>query len=839
MRFVPKSLQILQTKRLNSSVSTNLNYPKDVKITNEKFYILCMFPYPSGSLHLGHFRVYTIGDVIARYKRMNGYDVINPIGWDAFGLPAENAAIERGVQPSTWTIENIQRMKTQLKMMDISFDWEREIATCDPEYYKWTQKIFIEMFKAGLCYQKKAAVNWDPVDKTVLSNEQVDNQGRADRSGALVEKRYLKQWFFKISDFAKDLLSDLDQLDWPNNVKQLQRNWIGKSVGMKIKFQILNEGLGENEFLTVFTTRPDTIMNVDFVAISLDHPIFKSGLINQEITSKVNAMNKNIRSDPTAGIKTNIYVKHPITKILIPVYAASYVDGQYGTGAIMGVPSEDDRDYEFAVANNVLKIHSVNKNEVEDDAVVEKLKQSGVGESSVVYRLRDWLISRQRYWGTPIPIIHCDDCGAVPVPDEQLPVILPIDLKFVGKDGSPLKNSKEFMDCNCPKCGNTARREPDTMDTFVDSSWYWIRYLDVNNNKSICAPESYEKLAPVDLYVGGVEHAILHLLYSRFVTKVLEKQAIVPRSKTKGKTISEPFLKLLTQGMVLGQTHKCEETGRYLKPDEIEYIDSKPYSKKTGTRLKSSFEKMSKSKYNGISPDKIISLHGINAARLYILYKAAPQDELLWDSNAIVGMVRWCNRVTRVVNLYAAKRKGWEGGDTNVARKSGSKGTNGRLRRFVNGTIKKCSGVLEQTFAFPIMIAELIKLSYEIEKYLECDDAGDEKEVGYAVGCFLRMLWPVAPRFAEEMRVVCGDEGVWSWPRVDDVEDGDGVCVVMENGVKVGTITEVSDILGKNVEQQQQLIRCALIDSGFILEQEKITKIVIAKEGRLINIVKK
>jgi leucyl-tRNA synthetase len=591
-----------------------------------KFYALSMFPYPSGSLHVGHTRNYVITDVIARLKRMQGYRVLQPMGWDAFGLPAENAAIERGIPPSQWTYQNIAHMKAQLQPLGLSIDWSREVATCSPDYYKWTQWIFLQFLQAGLAYQKEAAVNWDPIDQTVLANEQVDNEGRSWRSGAKVERKLLRQWFLKITDYAEELLNDLDKLPgWPDRVKLMQANWIGKSTGAYLEFPIV----GIDEKIGVYTTRPDTIYGVTYVVLAPEHPLTKR-VTTPEQQAAVDAFVKEVTNQselertaedkPKRGIPTGGKAINPFTGEEIPIWIADYVLYEYGTGAVMGVPAHDVRDFKFAKEQNLpIKVVIVPQNGEQEtsqaytepgiminsgefdgmasgegkSAIVEYAEKQNFGKARVQYRLRDWLISRQRYWGAPIPVIHCPNCGTVPVPDEDLPVQLPEDVEFSGRGGSPLAQMEAFVNVPCPSCGTPAKRETDTMDTFIDSSWYFLRYPDAKNEQQVFDSAKTNDWMPVDQYVGGIEHAILHLLYSRFFTKVLRDRGLL--------NFDEPFKCLLTQGMVQGMTYKNPVTGKYIPSAQVDSANLK--DPETGEALQVFYEKMSKSKYNGIPPE--------------------------------------------------------------------------------------------------------------------------------------------------------------------------------------------------------------------------------------------
>jgi leucyl-tRNA synthetase, eubacterial and mitochondrial family len=645
------------------------------KSEKPKFYALSMFPYPSGSLHMGHVRNYTIIDVIARLKRMQGYRVLNPMGWDAFGLPAENAAIERGIPPAQWTYQNIAQMKGLFQRLGISFDWTKEVTTCSPDYYRWTQWIFLQFLDAGLAYQKEAAVNWDPIDQTVLANEQVDNEGRSWRSGAQVERKLLRQWFLKITDYAEQLLNDLDKLpNWPERVKLMQANWIGKSVGAYLEFPIV----GMDEKIAVFTTRPDTVYGVSYVVLAPEHP-----LTNRVTTPDRKAaietfvkevalqseIDRTAEDKPKRGIPTGGKAINPFNGEEIPIWIADYVLYEYGTGAVMGVPAHDTRDFQFANQNQLpikvvivdddewplteaytepgIMINSESFNGMDSikgkAAIIRYAENAGCGKARVQYRLRDWLISRQRYWGAPIPVIHCPNCGTVPVPQSDLPVLLPENVEFTGK-GSPLAKMEDWVNVPCPSCGTPAKRETDTMDTFIDSSWYFLRYPDARNEEQVFDTAKINDWMPVDQYVGGIEHAILHLLYSRFFTKVLRDRGLI--------NCDEPFKRLLTQGMVQAMAYKNPVTGKYFPPADID--PANPKDPETGEALEVFYEKMSKSKYNGVDPLQVMEKYGVDTARMFILFKAPPEKDLEWDDADVEGQFRFLNRVWRLVTEFAS-----------------------------------------------------------------------------------------------------------------------------------------------------------------------------------------
>ncbi|KAH6641470.1 hypothetical protein F5144DRAFT_545520 [Chaetomium tenue] len=667
-------------------------------------YVLPMFPYPSGYLHLGHLRVYTIADVVARFHSLQGQNVLLPMGWDAFGLPAENAAIERGINPAIWTKANIAKMKEQLGLMNGSWDWSCELSTCDPSFYKHTQKIFLLLQEQGLAYQAEAEVNYDPVDKTVLANEQVDSNGCSWRSGAKVEKRKLKQWFLRISEFRESLLKDLDVLAengaWPERVLAMQKNWLGKSTGATIKFPVMAFEHGMHAAIEVFTSRPDTLFGVQYLALASTHPVvaklaagdpelqaFLDTLPGLPPDSKIGYMLPHIRAvNPLA-----YHEETPdATKGSIPVYVAPYVLGDYGEGAVMGVPGHDVRDHAFwkthhydeavrfvlaasedesttamqnepFIDHGIMTEHSgLYKGKSSKEAgkmLVAMLEKAGLAEPVEKWRLRDWLISRQRYWGTPIPIVHCDSCGAVPVPEEQLPVVLPeVDEHWAGKKaGNPLETQEDWVNTSCPKCSGPAKRDTDTMDTFVDSSWYYMRFIDAHNKHEPFSPEKAQSMLPVDLYIGGIEHAILHLLYARFIYKSLMTNPLTPGEVDAADKAHEPFQRLITQGMVHGRTYADPSTGRFLKPDEVDLSDPlAPKVAATGEAATVTYEKMSKSKHNGVDPTDVIAQHGADATRAHMLFQAPVSEILDWDGDKIVGVTRWLGRVHDLVARVAA-----------------------------------------------------------------------------------------------------------------------------------------------------------------------------------------
>lgn len=771
--------------------------------SNPKYYTLSMFPYPSGMLHIGHLRVYTITDTIAKYRRMRGYDVINPMGWDAFGLPAENAATERGIDPEVWTLDNIKKMKSTMDCMFADFDWEREVVTCLPEYYKHTQKLFLMMYNSNMAYRKKALVNWDPVDKTVLANEQVDAEGKSWRSGAVVEKKLLEQWFLKITEYAPDLLNDLGLLkNWPTRVKTMQKNWIGKSTGAKINFPLKSST--ESKSLVTFTTRPDTLFGVQYAAVSLNHPLTQSLAKNDEALLQFLKTAETLPDDTKKGYKLpGVFIANPLnpTKFDIPVFVAPYVLDTYGHGAVMGCPGHDIRDNAFwkenMPLNDVITVIESPKSENAADSkdfdsnsgiytgkegalnslcgkyaglpsaeggkqIVQDLSKDGLVQFDTQWKLRDWLISRQRFWGAPIPIVHCDDCGTVPVPDSELPVLLPKGLN------GPLSTSPEFVHTTCPSCGNEhAKRDTDTMDTFMDSSWYFFRYTDPTNPDKIFDYQKASALMPTDVYFGGVEHAILHLLYSRFVSKFLAKNG----NWSGGDMNGEPIKRLVTQGMVHGKTAVCPDTGKFLKPGEIEYKTGaknvlEPFVKSTGKPATVTYEKMSKSKYNGASPEACIAAHGADATRAHILFQAPVTDVLNWNEGQIVGVERWLGKVwnftTTLIEKVESEKALLTGEESesyveeiltksrNLDYKSLSKPEK-KLWENVQKTVGSVTSSFHDSLSLNTVISDYMKLSNVL--LISADDGFSKVSLPvalYSLQQLLKIMAPVTPVSAED-----------------------------------------------------------------------------------------
>ncbi|KAI1610398.1 leucyl-tRNA synthetase [Exophiala viscosa] len=758
-------------------------------------YILPMFAYPSGSLHMGHLRVYTISDVIARYRRMRNDRVLHPTGWDAFGLPAENAAIQRGIDPAVWTVDNIAKMKQQLKGMNTSFDWDAEISTCSPSFYKHTQSIFLKLFNRGLAYQAEALVNYDPVDKTVLANEQVDNNGRSWRSGAMVQQINLRQWFFRITDYKEALLRDLDYLSegekWPERVLSQQRNWIGRSMGARIQFTIEDES-GNSRPIHVFTTRPDTLFGVKYLALSTSHPLVLQLAANSPELQRFIDRRASFTPDTKEGFELPLRAINPLSQALdieaepLPVYTAPYVLEAYGEGAVMGVPGHDSRDLGFwklhrpgdpidlvvtpqerqagntsvlpedlqeaYTSHGILTLicgpYAGMKSTEAGSKIVDDLSKRSLAEPSETWRLRDWLVSRQRYWGTPIPIIHCSDCGTVPVPEENLPVVLPrLDSSIKGQTGNPLDKIDDWVNCKCPKCGGAARRETDTMDTFVDSSWYFARFPDSQNEVELFSADSAATMLPVDTYVGGVEHAILHLLYARFIYKFLCSEGLAPGDKGH----REPFQRLVAQGMVHGKTYSDPDTGKFLLPIELNVDGDTVVVKSTGKTPNVTFEKMSKSKHNGVDPSVAIEKFGADALRAHILFAAPVSEVLQWDEEKIVGIQRWFGRVSRLVSGLVEQQSVGGGRASTMAPYKLDYLTDHDANALLltQATSKSISHTFENdVYSLNTAISDLIKLTNALH------DIGVKRltliVAQQAVSALLKMMAPVTPAFAEE-----------------------------------------------------------------------------------------
>ena len=783
----------------------------------DKFYCLTMFPYPSGKLHMGHVRVFTISDVIARYQRMQGKHVLQPMGWDAFGMPAENAAIKHGVPPAEWTYKNIAEMRGQLARLGYAYDWSREVTTCRPEYYRWEQWLFTRMFEKGLVYRKNSVVNWDPVDQTVLANEQVID-GRGWRSDALVERREIPQWFMKTTAYADELLDELDRMPgWPESVKTRQRNWIGRSEGVELSFDVK----GEDEPLTVYTTRPDTLMGVTYMAVAAEHPLAaKAAQNNPDVAAfieecvKTDAAEATLETMEKKGMPLGIAAIHPLTGEEVPLWVANFVLMSYGTGAVMAVPGHDERDWEFAKKHGVeikqvitpadgteIDIQEqvfidkgvlVNSGDYDGmdyetafNALADHFEETGRGRRTVNFRLRDWGVSRQRYWGTPIPIIYCDDCDAVPVPEKDLPVVLPEDVTVTGT-GSPLKDMPEFVNVDCPKCGKAARRETDTFDTFVESSWYFARYACPDSDTAML-DERAAYWTPVDQYTGGIEHAILHLLYSRFFQRVMRDEGLTD--------VSEPFTNLLTQGMVL----------------------------KDGA-------KMSKNKGNTVDPQELINKYGADTVRLFMMFAAPPEQSLEWSDDGVQGSYRFLKRFWHAVVEHTA------GGPVAKLDTATLNDSQKELRRKTHQTIAKIGDDIGRRSSFNTAVAAAMELLNAINKFEDASDAGRAVE-HEALEAVVLMLSPMTPHICHALWKELGHETALidrRWPEFDEAAlELDMIeLVVQVNGKLRGRVAVPADASKDDIE------KLAIADDNVqrFVDGQTIRKIIVVP-GRLVNIV--
>ncbi|HET7307718.1 MAG TPA: leucine--tRNA ligase [Gammaproteobacteria bacterium] len=825
----------------------------------DKYYCLCMLPYPSGKLHMGHVRNYTIGDVISRYHRMRGKNVLQPMGWDAFGLPAENAAMENGIPPGRWTRDNIDYMRGQLQALGFGIDWSREFATCEPDYYRWNQWLFLKMLEKGLVYQKTGAVNWDPVDRTVLANEQVID-GRGWRTGALVEKRDIPMYYMRITAYADELLAALDDLDgWPERVRTMQANWIGKSEGVRIAFPYTLDG--NDEKLWVFTTRADTLMGVTFVAIAAEHPLAQRlAEDNPDAAAFIEkcraggVTEAELATQEKEGVPTGFSVRHPLTGEDVPVWIGNYVLMGYGEGAVMGVPGHDERDFAFAhkydlPIRQVVAVEGEHYDAAEwrawyaskdgvcvnsrrydrlgfqaaTDAIAAALEADGQGEKRVQYRLRDWGISRQRYWGCPIPIIHCEQCGAVPVPEDQLPVVLPEDLAPDGS-GNPLARCDSFVHCDCPRCGGPARRETDTMDTFVDSSWYYMRYTSPGSDAAMVDARAGYWL-PVDQYIGGIEHAILHLLYSRFWTKVMRDLSLLK--------IDEPFTNLLTQGMVLNQIwFRRDAEGRvtYHNPADVKAGANDTGVAADGQAVEyGGLGKMSKSKNNGVDPQTLMQRYGADAVRLFTMFAAPPEQTLEWSEAGVEGAVRFLKRLYRTVAEHVA-------GGPVEARPRELDDAARELRRQTHATIAKVGDDIGRRYTFNTAIAAVMELLNTVNRFEPRDDA-DRAVIHEALDTAVLLLAPIVPHVCHRLWRALGHADAVidaRWPKVDPhaLQRDQLDIVVQVNGKLRGRVTVDADADRGAVEET------ALADENvqrFI--GDKPVRRVVVVPGKLVNVV--
>jgi len=827
----------------------------------ERFYCLSMFPYPSGKLHMGHMRNYTICDVISRFQAMSGKRVLQPMGWDAFGLPAENAAMANGVPPAQWTRANIAHMRTQLKALGFAIDWERELATCDPEYYRWNQWFFLKLLKRGIAYKKTGLVNWDPVDQTVLANEQVID-GCGWRTGAPVEKREIPMYYLRITDYADELLAGLDDLPgWPERVRTMQANWIGRSEGAEISFEC------GSEQIKVFTTRPDTLMGATFMAVAAEHPLARQAASDNPALAgfiaecqKGGVSEADIATQEKRGMDTGLTAIHPLTGAELPVWVANYVLMGYGEGAIMAVPAHDERDFEFANQYDlpIRQVVSLPEGREYDDrqwhdsyatragelvnsgqydgldcaegahAIVGALESKDCGRGRIQYRLRDWGISRQRYWGCPIPIIHCPECGDVPVPEEDLPVVLPEDLVPDGS-GNPLNRCEAFVNTRCPECGGQARRETDTMDTFVDSSWYFLRYTCAGNDQAM-VDQSTSDWMPVDQYIGGIEHAILHLLYARFWTRLMRDEGLIEHS--------EPFARLLTQGMVLAETYyRDDDSGRrhwYNPADvEIERDDKGRIQRATLVSdgkevIPGGIEKMAKSKNNGVDPKALVDHYGADTVRLFSMFAAPPEQSLEWSDAGVEGAWRFLKRLWAGVHAHVAG----SGSDSD-----GSGGTDAReLRRRLHETIAKTGDDFGRRYTFNTAIAAIMEFCNLLNRFEPRSDE-DRALCQEAWEGVVRLIAPVAPHIAESLWSALGRDGSVfdaGWPEVDEkalVRD-EVTLVIQVNGKVRGRIEMAPGSPRESVE------KAALADDNVarFVADKTIRKVIVVPD-RLVNIV--
>ena len=825
-KYAPHDIEAKWQKYWEENKTFKVEMDKD----KPKSYVLEMFPYPSGNLHMGHVRNYSIGDVIARFRTMKGFNVLHPMGWDSFGMPAENAAIKHNIPPKKWTLENIANMTRQLKALGLSYDWDREVTTCKEDYYKWTQWFFELFYKRGLAVKKESAVNWCDTCNTVLANEQVID-GKCWRCDHEVVKKDLSQWFFKITDYADELLKDLDLLPgWPERVKTMQHNWIGRSEGLEFSFEIP----ALNDTVAVYTTRPDTAYGVTFMALAAEHPLIKKICENNPKADEIHAFCERVRNQSEIertssesekeGVFTGVYCINPFTGRKVEIWVTNYVLYDYGTGAVMGVPTGDQRDWMFADKYGIEKIVTicpvgkelkleemtcayeekegmlVNSGEFTGmemhkamSAIMDKAEAEGFGKRRVNYRLRDWLISRQRYWGAPIPIIYCPHCGEVLVPEDQLPVRLPEDVSFTAGAKSPLATSEEFVHCKCPKCGADATRETDTMDTFLCSSWYYLRYTDAHNDKMPFDKELNNYWGPVDQYIGGIEHAILHLLYSRFFVKVLRDAGLVD--------YDEPFSNLLTQGMVI----------------------------KDGA-------KMSKSLGNVVSPEEILSKYGADTARLFILFAAPPERELEWSDQGVEGSFRFLNRIWRIVQAFepvlAQKVTEYDHSNLNEADKD--------LRRVLHSSIKKVTNDIETRFNFNTAISTMMELVNALYAYKEAVKEPNAGLVYEAISDLIKMMSPFVPHITEELwrGAIDANSSVHeqSWPECDEEAlKVDNVEIVLQvNGKVRGRLTVPAEAT------KEELEKIAMADANVQAHIGDATvRKVICVPGRLVNIVAK
>lgn len=861
----------VEKKWQNEWATENLFKTTDSVDGKENYYVLEMLPYPSGKLHVGHARNYTIGDVIARYKRMKGFNVLHPMGWDSFGLPAENAAIQNGAHPAIWTKSNIDNMRRQLKMIGLSYDWDREIASYLPEYYRWNQWIFKRMYEMGLVYKKKSTVNWCPDCQTVLANEQVEDGMCWRHSKTPVIQKDLEQWFFKITDYAEELLEGHKELKegWPEKVLTMQKNWIGKSFGTEINFTVEQTG----EKLPVFTTRIDTIFGVTYAVIAPEHPMVEEIIkVNPSIKEAVFNMKNTDLIERTAegkeknGIPTGWNVINPVNREAVPLWIGDYVLMNYGTGAVMAVPAHDERDFAFAKKYDLpikVVINPIDKETKQEIAIVgedmqnafvgtgvmtnsemfngtpskealnkiaEFVEEKGYGQRTTKYRLKDWGVSRQRYWGTPIPALYCEKCGVVMEKDENLPVLLPTDVEFTG-NGNPIETSESFKHAVCPVCGGEARRDADTMDTFVDSSWYFLRYCDPKNTSAPFAKEKANLWSPVDQYIGGIEHAVMHLLYSRFFHKVLRDMGLI--------STNEPFKRLLTQGMVLGPSYYSNAENKFLYPEDVVIKGEQAFAKDTNEELVVKMEKMSKSKNNGVDPEVMIDKYGADTTRLFIMFAAPPEKELEWNENGLAGAARF---LTKIWRLVLENRDLLENGEIDYAVLSKE---DKAVVRKLHQTIKKVTESIEDNYHFNTSIAATMELINELQDYktnvLEAGKGTSEskKIFGEAMRNVVVMLSVFTPHFCDELWQEMGNTGYLfnqPWPtHVEALTISDEVEVAVQVNGKLRGSLEINRNISKE-ELEKLALNIENVQKH--IEGKTVAKIIIVP-GKIVNIVVK
>ena len=858
--YIPQNLEAEVQKLWNKQKSFEAYENSE----RPKYYCLSMLPYPSGKLHMGHVRNYTIGDVISRYKRMLGHNVLQPMGWDAFGLPAENAAIQRSIPPAEWTYQNIDNMKKQLQRMGFAYDWSREVTTCKSDYYQWEQWFFLRLFEKGLAYRKNAVVNWDPVDKTVLANEQVID-GKGWRSGAIVEKREIKQWFIRITAYADELLEELDHLnDWPESVKAMQRNWIGRSKGVEVEFS-LSSGL---EPLKIFTTRPDTIFGATFMAVAADHPLaLEAAKKDKEIAIFLeNCRNGSVSEVESAsaekkGIPLGIEAINPLNNQLIPVWVANFVLIGYGTGAVMAVPGHDERDHAFAkqyglpivqvigpkngaddidiyeqawtAKENIVTINSGEFSNLDFDSAFQKIsnfiEQKGIGRKKINYRLRDWGVSRQRYWGCPIPVIHCSACGIVPVPDHQLPVVLPESVIFSGVQ-SPLKNNPEWLEVTCPSCGDLAKRETDTFDTFVESSWYYARYCSSNSDAMLDERANY--WLPVDHYIGGIEHAVMHLLYFRFWHKLMRDLGLVESN--------EPAKKLLCQGMVLAEAYYQDtaELGRvWLSPDDIKIERDEKGKVRHAYRLEDDTEvvstgwtTMSKSKNNGVDPQDLVDRYGADTVRLFTMFASPPDQALEWNDDAVAGSQRFLRRLW---SLMLRSMENIFPNDSNIEYRDESCKI---VRRTVHTCLKKINRDMEK-HQFNTVVAGCMEIFNILDDFDACKNDDRKMVLHESLSILIRVLAPITPHLCHVLWEQLGmktDILDAPWPTADEkaLISQEQTLVIQINGKLRGQICIASDANESTIGEEAMKNPKVAKYIG-----DKPVKKIIVVSGKLVNIV--